>query len=162
MPKAGDRGSAEERFWKKAKGSADPNVCWLWHGATNDAGYGQLSVDGKLEYAHRFSFRTYKRSLRSGEIVLHSCDTPACINPNHLFAGTHQENTDDKINKGRDRKARGKDHPSVRLTEDKVREIDQLLRQGTTQRGIAAQYGVAHTTIEAIAIGRSWKHVTGR
>lgn len=162
MPPIGFRGSVEERFWRRVRGGTDETVCWLWEGATNDEGYGQIFIDGRLDYVHRLSFRIHKGPLRDEDIVLHSCDVPACVNPNHLSAGTDQDNSDDKMRKGRDRKARGEDSPSARLSETSVREIDAMLRSGVPHRRIAKLFGVGHTTIAAIAAGRTWSQVTGR
>lgn len=78
--------------------------CWLWTGAVSRgrANYGSLGYHGKSERAHRVSYKEFVGTIPAGLHVLHACDTPLCINPRHLFLGTHKENMQDKIKKGRD------------------------------------------------------------
>ena len=101
----------EERFWESTDKRTE-DECWPWIGHTrgNDKWrYGTLWVNGKHEAAHRFSFVLFngpipplKDADGRGACVLHRCDNPLCVNPNHLFAGTHIDNMQDKIAKGRD------------------------------------------------------------
>ena len=76
--------------------------CWIWTGVwLHSGGYGEIWVGGKKKRAHRVSFETFVRPLIDGEDVCHRCDTPACINPAHLFAGSHLDNMRDMFAKGR-------------------------------------------------------------
>jgi len=92
-----------ERFF--AKIMPEPNSgCWLWDAAINNKGYGVISKGGgsqRVLYAHRVSMMIHGIELPAGAIVLHKCDTPACVNPEHLRAGSHSENTRDMIERGR-------------------------------------------------------------
>jgi hypothetical protein len=99
-----------ERFWSrvnKAGPFPEPKPyritgrCWLWTGATNDAGYGQLRTNNAIEYAHRMSWEIHHGQITDGLFVCHRCDTPACVNPEHLFLGTHTQNVRDMLAKGR-------------------------------------------------------------
>ncbi len=76
--------------------------CWLWTGSErNDDGYGELWVNGRMRRAHRIAFELYKSPIPNGMMVLHSCDTPLCVNPAHLFLGTNSDNIKDSYAKGR-------------------------------------------------------------
>lgn len=106
------------------------NGCWLWLGYQQSGGYGQMYVERKRKLAHRMSWQTYRGPIPDKLLVLHECDTPACVNPNHLFLGTYSDNMRDCVNKKRahfqqpgvdfwfTRKSRIK-----KLTDDNVREI---------------------------------------
>jgi hypothetical protein len=94
---------ARERFAKKVRHDADG--CWYWTGATNNKGYPQLRVDGRLVLAHRLAFELYNGPIPPGQCALHSCDhgPQGCVNPAHLWLGTRSENTEDMARKGRGR-----------------------------------------------------------
>lgn len=97
-----------DRFWRYVRRSTDENGCWLWTGSTVTGGYGRLAVgsrtDGsrRIERAHRIAWELDNlQCVPAGMFVLHRCDTPACVNPDHLFLGTHQDNLLDADAKGR-------------------------------------------------------------
>lgn len=80
----------------------EPNSgCWLWLGGTNAKGYAHFKYDNVQRRANRFSWEAHKGPIPDGLHVLHSCDNRLCVNPDHLFLGTNQDNVDDKIKKGR-------------------------------------------------------------
>ncbi len=89
-----------ERFWCKVKKS---DSCWIWQGAKikSDAGYGVIRVLGKNKLAHRLSYEINVGAIVGNLWVLHKCDTPSCVNPNHLFLGTRSDNIRDMYSKGR-------------------------------------------------------------
>lgn len=90
--------SYEERFFQKVNKTES---CWLWTGALNSRGYGSFRFNGKSESAHRYSFRYFNGEIQPGMIICHKCDVPACVNPQHLWEGTHLDNNQDCIAKGR-------------------------------------------------------------
>lgn len=142
--------SFERRFWDKvAKGDS----CWLWMASVDKKGYGQIN-NGIKPYtmlkAHRTSWIIHKSD--PGELcVLHRCDTPACVNPEHLFLGTTADNNQDMWSKGRNRFQ--KSNPSSKLSVEQVGEIRQLRSDGIKLRDLAAQFNVAESTISRIANG---------
>ena len=75
--------------------------CWLWEGTYLDKGYGCFSINNKSKRAHRVSWELYRGGIPKGLHVLHHCDTPECVNPNHLFLGTNQDNVNDATKKRR-------------------------------------------------------------
>ncbi len=90
----------QERF--ESKYVKAPSGCWLWQACKDSDGYGYLQVAGKSLGAHRVSWKLINGSVPEGLYVLHSCDTPSCVNPDHLFVGTNTDNMRDKVKKGRD------------------------------------------------------------
>ena len=78
-----------------------PSGCWKWQGAVDSHGYGRTRYNGKLTSAHRAAYEYMHKEIPEGMHVLHRCDNPPCINPAHLFLGTHQDNMDDMAAKGR-------------------------------------------------------------
>ena len=93
-------GSSEiERFTARVEKSSG---CWMWTGAKTSAGYGNFTTaDSRNVLAHRYSFEQEHGPIKDGAIILHECDTPACVNPNHLRAGTQSDNMQDMVDKGR-------------------------------------------------------------
>lgn len=75
--------------------------CWIWHGNRTNMGYGRIIVKGDAYYAHRLSYEFYVGSLSKENFVCHTCDIPQCVNPSHLFVGSHKDNMADMANKGR-------------------------------------------------------------
>ena len=91
--------TSEQRFWKKVQKT---NSCWLWMGSS--CVYGHLTINYKSVYAHRFSWEIHFGPIPKNLCVLHRCDNPLCVNPNHLLLGTHRENMVDRDKKGRQAK----------------------------------------------------------
>lgn len=88
----------ENRFWSKVNKTKD---CWFWLASGTDDGYGQLKFRGKRMYAHHISVALSGRIIPLGKIVCHTCDTPSCVRPDHLWIGTMKENQLDASRKGR-------------------------------------------------------------
>lgn len=99
---------AKDRFLKSI--SSDASGCWLWSANGVAKGYGQLSFRKRKILAHRISYELHKGEIPSGMLVLHKCDVPACVNPSHLFIGTHADNIHDCMSKGRYRPTKKKTH----------------------------------------------------
>ena len=151
----------EQRFWDYV--SCEPNSgCWLWEGACDRKGYGQLRIaNRKGRLATHISLELRGRKIPSGMQACHRCDVPACVNPDHLFVGTPLENTADMISKGRVRLApvRGSRVGGAVLTELDIPVIRARLARGETLRGIAASYGVTEAAISCVKLKKTWRHV---
>ena len=139
----------EKRFWDKVDKTGD---CWVWTGAKYKKGYGMLRVNGKCKQAHR---------LVMGEpdgLVLHHCDNPACVNPDHLYIGTPSDNMRDMYERGRQgNRPKGENHHENRLNWNKVAETRKMSGEGVKNTIIAEKYGVSDAMIGKIVRGLSWK-----
>lgn len=150
------------KFWSKVLITANDNLCWNWI-STKD-GYGTLYVkqdDGKQKSykATRISY-LINNNVDPGELdVAHFCDNPKCVNPKHLFLATHQENMNDRENKGRGARLNGENHGSSKLTEKQVLEIRELGERGSTHISIAEKYNVNRSTIGLIIRRKNWNHI---
>jgi hypothetical protein len=155
---------ATERFWDKVQKTRG---CWNWIGCRTRYGHGQLHGDGgdkaPTVYAHRLSWEMHNGLIPDGLEVCHHCDNPACVNPKHLFLGTHAANMFDCKNKGRHHPPitkRGEQHSMAILTEHQVMEIRSLCERGRlTHAQIGARYGVSKPTVTAINTRRTWPHL---
>lgn len=142
------------RFWGKVtKGEG----CWNWTGSRNSDGYGQFRCDGKARKAHRVSFVIANGGIRDGLCVCHRCDNPSCVNPEHLFAATHQVNMKDCAKKGR--MHLGEKCANSKLTAGDVIEIRRAYHAGETQHSIGRRYGISQVTVFKIVNRRTWPHV---
>lgn len=130
--------------------------CWLWLNNWNHAGYGLGKVGGRCFRAHRLSWELHRGPIPAGLHVCHRCDTPACVNPEHLFLGTHDDNMRDRDEKGRNVNHCGTLHGNAKLSDDDVRAIRL---DGRNQRDIARAYGVSQSQIWCIKRRRTWRHV---
>lgn len=152
-----ERGSPfEDRF------IPEPNSgCWIWLGATNNKGYGVLSIkkDGswKVVLATRFSYELHHGPIQPGLCALHKCDTPICINPDHLFLGTKRDNTLDAVRKGRIKF--GETNGVARLTSDQVIAIRDELAIGASQAELAAKFQIHQSEISRIASRKRWARI---
>lgn len=132
--------------------------CWIWTARRDRKGYGTFSINNRPARAHRQSFMEFVGPIPPGHYVCHKCDTPSCINPAHLFAGTPLDNSQDCIRKGRQR-ALGEGSKTAKLKNKEVLEIRALLEQGRTNVDIGKLFGVSESTVRRIAAGSIWRHL---
>lgn len=155
----------QKLFWDKVNKT---DGCWLWTGALTEKGYGVAWDGERTQKAHRVSYM-----LRFGfmpkQCVLHKCDVPNCVNPDHLFTGTRLENNRDMIQKGRrvvggtyrrDGYKIGEEHGQSKLTEGDVRKIrDEYASGGISYARLANDYELSVAHVFRIVNRKAWKHV---
>ena len=143
--------SNDDRFFKWVRKT---DSCWLWKGATTPKGYGQINIrtngKTKLITAHRYSWQVHHGPIPEGMHVCHHCDTPPCVNPDHLFLGTYEDNMMDMILKGR--------QPRAKLNAAQVKAIRLDTRK---HEDIAKEYGVVRQTVSMLKAIRTWLYVPG-
>lgn len=153
-----------ERFWAKVdKKSQDE--CWGWKAYKNKYGYGQIRINNKKYSAHRISWFIHNGEIPEhnsfhGMCALHKCDNPSCVNPTHLFLGTHQENMRDRDAKWRGASLAGEKHWNHKLAEKQVIEIrEKYTPRKYSTRKLAEEYGVSQTVIQRVIEYKNWKHI---
>lgn len=134
--------------------------CWLWAASWHPGGYGQMNLRGRPELCHRLSWEMHKGPIPSGLLVCHRCDTPACVNPDHLFLGTNTDNMADMLAKGRHRSRteRGEKSARAKITDATAAAI---FRANGSRQSIADRFGVNRMTVSHIKLGKQWNTVTG-
>jgi hypothetical protein len=149
----------EERFWEKVDIRAD-NEYWEWQGSKHYKWkYGHFKIDNKTISARIVSYKMTKGEIPEGLLVCHTCDNPPCVNPNHLFLGTNDDNMKDMAKKGRSSDNRGSKNPKAKLTEQDAIQIRKLHKQGMTGAELGRNFGVVKETIYDIINGKRWKHL---
>ena len=156
-----------KRFWSKVNKTED---CWLWTAAVSNPklldqidesrAYGIFWNGKRLVGAHRFVYELTRRPLQQGEIVMHLCDRPRCVNPDHLMVGSQPQNIRQAVVKGRFKGNPfcGSSRHGSKLTEEKVELIKKMASNGMTHRKIANHFDVAYSLITRIVKGTIWRH----
>jgi hypothetical protein len=138
----------------------EPNTgCWIWTGTLDHLGYAKISMNHKSLKAHRVIFQFLKdQHIPEGLFLCHHCDNRMCVNPDHMFVGTHQDNMDDEVRKGR--QIKGEDYWSAKLTDTDVLEIrNRCLTTNVSFYRLAKDYDVSFNTVQKAAYGITWKHL---
>ena len=130
--------------------------CTIWHKRCDAQGYGLAWHNGKTQLAHRVAWANANGPIPVGMCVLHKCDNPSCVNPDHLFIGTRGQNNTDRAAKNRNADNSGEKHPLAKLTEKQVFAIRNDHRKQTV---IAAEYRVDPSAISNIKRRRNWAHI---
>jgi DNA-binding transcriptional regulator YiaG len=131
--------------------------CWIWMGATQVRGYGELISHGRKHFAHRASYQAFVGPIPEGMNVCHSCDNVYCVNPAHLFLGTQKQNLEDMAKKKRS--TIGERNPRSKLTNDEVERIRFGVSLGVSDPMLATLFNVSRQTIQSIRTKRRWKNV---
>lgn len=148
-----------ERFWRHVDKSSSETGCWLWTGCKDKCGYGKVGIGRRNSRCHRVSWELHYGKIPDGLQVLHRCDVPACVNPEHLFLGTPADNSSDKIAKGRDR-TKGSMNGTAKLSENlAVKIFNAVMSKEMTQAQAAKKYSLSDSCIWNLVNGRTWKHL---
>lgn len=162
------------RFWSKAILTANPDKCWNWDATirvSTNKPYGRFCIHKHFYQAHRVAYFLQNKKDPAELSVLHKCDNHRCVNPNHLFLGTNNENIQDKIRKGRgsgykskpksyESTLRGSKHSMAKLNESLVSEIRiKYSNGGTSFNTLAKEYSVSKKTILQVIHNRIWRHI---
>jgi hypothetical protein len=153
-------GAVEHRFWQKVLRS---DVCWTWSAAKDRDGYGWFKRAGKQVYAHRVSWTLHHGEIPAGLFVLHKCDNPSCVRPEHLFLGTNLDNVRDALSKGRmavgdrngsrlhpEKLRRGESVGTSKLKDAQVIQIRLRHANGEKQQVLADAFGVSNQQVSNI------------
>lgn len=142
----------EERFLKLIdKNCFEHKNCWCWTGGTYSNGYGTFHFKGKQTGAHRVSWELTNGTIPKGFLILHKCDNRLCVNPNHLFLGSHKDNMQDCIKKRRF--VRGENHIHAAFSQD---EVNFIRSSNLKQHELAKYFGVVQQTISRVIRGERY------
>lgn len=158
------RQNLADRFWSKVRKTNNPDDCWEWQAGLSHSeaglGYGSFGYKGKIWAAHRVAWELTSGEIPDGLWVLHKCDNRKCVNPNHLFLGTVQDNVADMMSKGRLDDRKGELNPNSKVTSEQVKCIRECYAMGgITYRELGNQFGLKKQQIYNIVRGRRWKHI---
>ena len=142
----------ERLLSKVAYGFSD---CWTFIGALTSDGYGILHGHGE-KLAHRASYKEFCGSIPQSMMVLHKCDNPMCVNPEHLFVGTHADNMRDMKNKGRAHRPIGSKNPKSKINSESASQIRLLFASGESTKSLALKFPISQSSIYRIIRGTTW------
>jgi len=143
-----------ETFWDRTRRAGD---CILWTLGADKRGYGRVSFQGRKRRAHQVAWEITNGPIPAGLWLLHSCDNPACCNPEHLRLGDHEQNMRDMRERGRSPK--GSANPQSKLTDSSIAEIRRLYSSGQMQKDIAKLFQISKSAVSLICLRRTWSHV---
>jgi len=150
-------GATTRRFWTKVNKT---DTCWEWTAFLDKGGYGTFKIDRKNQRAHRISYTLHKGDIPPGQVVMHMCDNPKCVNPAHLTLGTLADNNRDMKSKGRMVNPVGTKHGQSKLNNNQVQEIRSIYAQGnSSMQSLADKYGITLGTIHPLLTRKTWRHI---
>lgn len=146
----------KNKFWSKV--IKKENGCLEWNGSKRNL-YGRIGYKGKILSCHRLSWEWQNGEIPKGLQICHKCDNPSCVNPDHLFLGSHTENMRDCFNKNRNNNRKGSNNSNSKLNEHIVSVIRNEYLKDITLNEISKKYNVSKSTISRILKNKSWRHV---
>lgn len=153
MPTKGQCRPWQDRFWEKIQKSDD---CWIWTSGKDLDGYGLFQLESRRTVrAHRLMYQITEGPIPDGNVIMHSCDNPPCVNPGHLAAVHELVNIADRDTKGRtSQKSR---HYAAKVSQEQVDQLRQRVFAGEKIYRIHSEYGISYSQAKSIAAGRTWK-----
>lgn len=138
----------------------EPNTgCWIWGGSYNAGGYGKLLIRRlKIYLAHRFSYYHFIGEYDRSLCVCHTCDNRYCVNPQHLFLGTHVDNAADMIRKNRASNRSGERNGRAKLNKNDALKIRQLVGS-KSMKELSKEYGLTYKSIWNVVHRDTWNHI---
>lgn len=133
--------------------------CWEWQGCVNRKGYGRILVGRSARATHRVMYQAVHGVISKDTFVCHVCDNPTCVNPDHLWAGSHQDNMNDMKTKGRSPSSPGERNGRAKLTESTVVEIRTRHSGGESIRSLSRNYNVDKRTVSRLIRKLAWASV---
>jgi hypothetical protein len=150
----------KKRFFDKVKKTKG---CWEWIASKNQYGYGHFWINKFLFLAsHRISWMIHNGKIPKGICVLHHCDNPSCVRPDHLWLGTKGDNAIDMVRKGRNKygDVRGEKNGCAKLVKKQILKIKKLwITKKFIQKELAKNFGISQQQISRILNRNRWKHV---
>jgi len=151
-----------KRFNKKIKIN-EKTGCHEWIGSKLPKGYGTFRLNTETAIrAHRFSYEYYKHKIPENMHCLHNCDNPSCVNPDHLFLGTNNDNVKDKMRKGRSYRPIGEKHPFAKIKDADVYKIKELIASGYSYRETSILMNTTIHIVAQIGMNKTWTHLNNR
>lgn len=150
-----------ERFWNKVNKNGPlilDTPCWEWTAYCCSKGYGIFRMNGAIRKAHRVSYMLCNptSAFYAVDDILHACDNRKCVNPAHLFEGSHKDNMKDMANKGRAKTKKGEEHKLHKLTE---KQVSFIRDSNCSLRELAKIFNVSKTLIMKIRQRKVWRHI---